>query len=201
MGHVLGLGTLWIKKGVLRGTGTNNPEYIGVHGMREYATLHQRKNASSSLQGVGVTKAIPVANTGGLGTAEGHWRENIFDTELMTGYAEESGAMPLSRMTIAALDDLGYLVDYSQADAYVLPHANGGGFTTIKPYCKARFPQLQSQPTPRKRSYRKYMYGCCGCCTLLIVIIVILVFALGLDCDDSFTENVLNPIRLYDSIC
>ena len=38
----------------------------------------------------------------------------------MTGYAESSGNMPLSILTIAALEDLGYSVDYSAAEAYSL---------------------------------------------------------------------------------
>ena len=168
--------------------------------MREYATLHQQADKNkNSITGIGATKPIPVANTGGPGTAEGHWRESTFDHELMTGYAEESGPMPLSRMTVAALEDLGYTVDYNQADDYTMPTTNGSS-RRIKSYCKSRFPELQVQSAPPKRPYR-YVYGCCGCCVLLIAIIVILVFALGLDCDDSVTENILDPIRLYDKLC
>jgi len=36
----------------------------------------------------------------------------------MTGYINIDGANPLSRLTIATLDDLGYEVDYSQADFF-----------------------------------------------------------------------------------
>jgi hypothetical protein len=59
---------------------------------------------------------IPVANTGGGGTANSHWRETTFEDELMTGYA--SGAMPVSVMTIKSLRDLGYTVDESKAESY-----------------------------------------------------------------------------------
>ena len=219
MGHVLGLGTLWISKGVLRGVGTNNPEYIGPHAMREYAALYhrqqqqQQQSASHAIQGLpGTTKPVPVANTGGPGTAEGHWREAVFDQELMTGYAEDGGTpMPLSRLTIAALEDLGYQVDYNQADPYTLPTtttttatANGsylGANNKKKCYCKSRFPTLQTQPTPPKRRFQRVAYGCCGACALLIVIIVILIFALGVDCDHNVTESILDPIGLYDRLC
>ena len=38
----------------------------------------------------------------------------------MTGYIEQPGVfMPLSRMTIATMQDLGYQVDYSKADLFV----------------------------------------------------------------------------------
>jgi hypothetical protein len=36
----------------------------------------------------------------------------------MTGYA--NGDMPISRVTVGALEDLGYRVDYSQADTFGL---------------------------------------------------------------------------------
>ena len=172
--------------------------------MREYATLHNRAGKNKNkIEGIGATKPVPVANTGGPGTAEGHWRENIFDHELMTGYAEDSGPMPLSRLTIAALEDLGYAVDYDQADDFALPSSGSSSSSSrhIKTYCKARFPELQVQSTPPKRPFARYVCGCCSCCVLLIGIIVILVFAMGLDCDDSLTENILDPIRLYDSLC
>ena len=47
---------------------------------------------------------------------------SIFNAELMTGFAKSAGvAMPISRMTIGALQDMGYTVNYSAADAYALP--------------------------------------------------------------------------------
>jgi hypothetical protein len=57
---------------------------------------------------------------GGEGTREGHWRESVFDTELMTGF-DDPGRNALSRLTIASLQDLGYQVNYEVADAYILP--------------------------------------------------------------------------------
>ena len=59
---------------------------------------------------------------GGPGTRDGHWREEIFANELMTGFLD-TGANPLSRVTIGAFEDLGYGVDYERADAYRLPTA------------------------------------------------------------------------------
>jgi hypothetical protein len=40
----------------------------------------------------------------------------------MTGFLD-TGANPISRLTIGAFEDLGYTVDYAAADAYRLPSA------------------------------------------------------------------------------
>src|SRR5215207_4498866 len=64
--------------------------------------------------------AIPVENSGGSGTRDSHWRESTFNNELMTGFLD-SGANPLSRMTIGSLEDFGYTVDYGAADGYNIP--------------------------------------------------------------------------------
>lgn len=111
MGHVLGVGTLWSRLGFLQGAGSIDPRFIGASAMREYGLLR-----SSGPQ------PVPVANTGGPGTRDGHWRESVFGHELMTGFIE-AAENPISRVTIAALEDLGYEVNYDAADAFVLPTA------------------------------------------------------------------------------
>ena len=45
----------------------------------------------------------------------------MFDNELMTGFSENSPNMPLSRLTIAGMADLGYVVNYGAAENYALP--------------------------------------------------------------------------------
>ena len=63
---------------------------------------------------------VPVENTGGPGNRDGHWRESVLGDELLTGFL--SGAnRPISRMSVGALEDMGYEVDYEAADAFVLP--------------------------------------------------------------------------------
>lgn len=110
MGHVMGFGTLWSQMGLIVGEGSNNPVFVGVNAQREYAVLTGRTN----------TTPVPVANTGGQGTRDGHWRETVFGHELLTGYI--SGIVrPISRMSIAAFADMGYQVDYTAADDYDLP--------------------------------------------------------------------------------
>jgi len=112
MAHVLGIGTLWQAMGLLVGAGTLNPTFVGANAMREFGTL----------LGTGVPTPVPVANTGGPGTADGHWRESVFGHELLTGFLDV-GFNPLSRVSIAALEDMGYAVDYGAADPYQLPTA------------------------------------------------------------------------------
>lgn len=104
--HVLGFGTLWTSRGLLTGTSTANPQYTGTQAVAEYNALFGA-NASG----------VPVEAGGGSGTALGHWRQSVFGNELMVGYAQ-SGGMPLSRITVAAMADLGYQVTLAAADPY-----------------------------------------------------------------------------------
>lgn len=128
MGHSLGIGTLWQSKGLLSGAGTSNPSFVGTRARTEYATLGGSGN-------------VPVENTGGAGTRDGHWRETTFKNELMTGFINSGVVNPLSRMSIASLGDLGYTVNTGAADAYSLPttlnqkseNALEGGETLVTP--------------------------------------------------------------------
>jgi hypothetical protein len=85
---------------------------------------------------------VPVENCGpaspvpcGAGTYNSHWREPTFTTELMTGFLNGGVANPLSRLTVASLEDLGYGVNYAGADNYshtfTLRVAGGTGAGTL----------------------------------------------------------------------
>ncbi|MEZ5293915.1 MAG: leishmanolysin-related zinc metalloendopeptidase [Vicinamibacterales bacterium] len=110
MGHVIGIGTIWERKGLLAGVGTTNPTFIGSNA----------KKAFGVLRGTG-PKPVPVENTGGPGTRDSHWRESVFRNELMSGFISEADN-PLSRLTVASLIDLGYEVSLSAAEPYALPN-------------------------------------------------------------------------------
>ncbi|HTF49550.1 MAG TPA: leishmanolysin-related zinc metalloendopeptidase [Pseudonocardia sp.] len=110
MGHVLGIGTVWKVKDLLSGEGTANPTFAGPGAIAEYQTL----------RAAGDRRQVPVENTGGPGTREGHWRESVFQNELMSGFIAATGN-PLSRMTVASLADIGYQVDLDAAEPYQLP--------------------------------------------------------------------------------
>lgn len=109
MGHVLGLGSLW--------DGFNMVKKVrSPQGGYEY--LKQFANQGNKL--VGRDGPALVEDEGGRGISRGHWKESVYGVELMTGFIESAGvAMPLSKMTVLALKDLGYTVDESKADAYV----------------------------------------------------------------------------------
>lgn len=110
MGHVIGLGTIWEDKGLLAGAGTRNPTFTGTHAKKAYGQLKGTRPT-----------AVPVENTGGAGTRDGHWRESVFKNELMSGFIA-GPSNPLSRLTAASLKDLGYRVNLSAAEAYALPN-------------------------------------------------------------------------------
>ena len=61
----------------------------------------------------------PVEDQGGPGTADSHWREATFDNEILTGFVN-AGFNPLSAVSIASMADLGYAVDCTTADPYVI---------------------------------------------------------------------------------
>ncbi|MGI8805452.1 MAG: leishmanolysin-related zinc metalloendopeptidase [Thermoleophilaceae bacterium] len=112
MGHVLGIGTIWKLKGLLKNVNSANPTFAGKGAIDEYRTL----------QGPGARrKQVPVENRGGSGTRGSHWREALFLNELMSGYVAAADN-PLSRMTAASLADLGYVVDRDAAEPYSLPN-------------------------------------------------------------------------------
>jgi hypothetical protein len=106
--HVIGVGGLWRTKGLVINAGTSDPRFIGVHGMAGCTTI--------GFQGSCVG-GVPLENIGGAGTAEVHWRESIFDSELMTGFAD-TPPMQFSALTTGALEDQGYLVNYLAVDPF-----------------------------------------------------------------------------------
>ena len=110
MGHVIGIGTIWTNKKLLKHPHTSNPTFSGPNAMREYGKL----------RGSAAPLAVPVENTGGDGTADSHWRDTVFGAELMTGFVNPGGN-PMSRVTIASLQDLGYEVNVDAAQPYQLP--------------------------------------------------------------------------------
>jgi hypothetical protein len=116
MGHVLGFGSLWSLQGLL--ADPSLPE-DGVPADPHF-TGAQAITAFNEVGGAAYPLGkVPVENTGGEGTADGHWRESVFGAELMTGFVDP-GNNPLSRVTLASLADQGYAVNLGGADPYSL---------------------------------------------------------------------------------
>jgi hypothetical protein len=105
-GHVIGIGTRW--GGDLVGAGGTDPIFTGPT-----ATAQFLGSGGSAYPG----SPVPVENTGGQGTRDGHWRESVFSNELMTGWLNMSDN-PLSSVTVGALEDMGYTIDYTYADGF-----------------------------------------------------------------------------------
>jgi hypothetical protein len=114
--HVLqikGIGTLWESTGTT-GPETANCPYLGP-------------NAKAEFFAISGCDVVPTENTGvpGDGTFCGHWDEECMGNELMTGFLNSgTGENPLSRITVASLKDLGYVVDYTNVDSYTRNNLN-----------------------------------------------------------------------------
>jgi hypothetical protein len=120
MGHVLGIGTVWPNLG-LRVGDAGYYGFIGSHALAEYKAMSGNASATS----------VPV-EPGSLGGSSGaHWAESVFQNELMTPSTGPGNVMPISRLTIASLADLGYTVNLAAADSYSFPGLLGAGFVSI----------------------------------------------------------------------
>ena len=105
-GHVLGVGTLW-RVGRDFINSSNN-----TYNASTYAGW-----AYGQLLGTFQQTAVPVQQN-----SFNHWDETAFDQEVLTPSIEVVGThTPVSQLTIAALRDLGWNVNYGAAEPYVLP--------------------------------------------------------------------------------
>jgi Leishmanolysin len=111
-GHVLGLGTYW---GAKPGKAlVDQPN--AVYRANTYAGW-----VYGELKGTYAQTAIPVTTGVGVGSDYAHWKEEIFQTEIMTHLSNQGKKMPVSQLTIASLRDIGWNVNYGAAEAYSLP--------------------------------------------------------------------------------
>lgn len=128
LGHVFGIGTISAWSNYI-----TNHVYTGPNGVREY-----KKTIDDD-----TVTGLPIENDGGAGTSGSHLEEGAeyvlsnnnryhdghfhpgLDRELMTGWAEnDTGVEPLSRISVALLQDLGFIVNYTKADNFV-PETTG----------------------------------------------------------------------------
>ncbi len=124
IGHVLGFGTLW---GPLRFNFLRNPSLVLGRGVDTHFDGPLAVGAFGTIGGDAYTGGAPVPvenELGERGTRDSHWRQSVFQNELMTGFLSAQ-TNPMSEVTIASMADLGYEVNYEAADPYVLrfgPH-------------------------------------------------------------------------------
>ena len=108
MGHVLGIGASSKFAGLLQERSGSTPlSYTGAEGI-------------AGLADIGGSGLPVVEETGGSGTARGHWDEDEYQNELMTGYLSGETS-PMSMMTARSLRDLGYVVSTDNVDDFTVP--------------------------------------------------------------------------------
>ena len=107
MGHVLGLGV---------GPNWNTNVTVGA------APTFDGKAANGIFQELGGVGVIPIRDADNSSAGiPGHWSEDTFGLEIMTPESGPSDVTPLSALSVAAMADLGYGVDLTNAEAYGLP--------------------------------------------------------------------------------
>jgi hypothetical protein len=113
VGHVLGLGTIWnrgVYSGLVNGdSSATDPIFIGPHALEAFTRLGR------STQFAG--RRVPLQ----LG-ALGHWRIDAFVGEMMAP-ALAATVQPTSAVTVAALRDLGWIVEPEAYQDFTLPDA------------------------------------------------------------------------------
>ena len=110
MGHVLGFGTLWEALDLVRGE--SDVHFTGPRAIRAFDDAGGRSYSGPK---------VPAESD------SSHWRGSVFGDELMIASirTDLTGPLPLSKVTIQSLADLGYQVDVGQADQYRLPDPAG----------------------------------------------------------------------------
>jgi hypothetical protein len=118
MGHVIGFGTLWDDPfNLLQDPSEPDPlppladtHFTGAAAIAAF-------NAAGGTTYTGAK--VPVMNIGSAGTVNSHWRDEVFDPEIMTGFLSP-GSNPLSAVSVRSLQDLGYTVNAAGADPFTL---------------------------------------------------------------------------------
>ncbi len=128
MGHVLGFGTMWDVFDLLENPSrTGNPNadthFTGPLARRAFESAGGRYYRGGAI--------VPVESGGAPGQADSHWRESVFENELMTPFLS-AGIEPFSAVTIEAMADLGYSVDPSVADRYRISGAGAAGMAVTR---------------------------------------------------------------------
>lgn len=139
LGHILGIGPFWSSSSPIYAPITSYTDandsttkyyYTGTNAFNQYKSY-----LSSDLSNAVI--GLPIEDNGGSGTAAVHPEEGLenevstdtryingifhpgINEELMTGWMEGSPTdTPLSRVTLGFLEDMGYIVNYSDAESF-----------------------------------------------------------------------------------
>jgi len=124
MAHVIGFGSLWEYLGLLEDpvdpnnpTGNEDPHFVGDSAIKAFLEIGGDEYTGG--------EPVPAENLGGHGVVNGHWREFVFKAELMSPFIDGGVPNPLSIVTLASFQDLGYTeVDLSVAEEFELPSSS-----------------------------------------------------------------------------
>ena len=114
--HALGVGTLWEPDERISLSGDSDEKsFIRKSGKQVFYTAPRAVAAYQKLGGKG--SSIP------LDPDAGHWAGEAVCSEILSGDAGDftDRVNPISPITLAALEDLGYSVNLAAGDRYVLP--------------------------------------------------------------------------------
>ncbi|MGZ9809198.1 leishmanolysin-related zinc metalloendopeptidase [Pseudoroseicyclus sp. H15] len=119
MMHVLGLGTIWEMLDLVVGNTRLGMRFTGENAKIAY----QNELSAISSEDRFAWLGVPVETDGGPGTAGGHWDDDTFLNELMTGFIGSPDDVGdyvspnyVSSMTVAQFEDLGYETIWDASD-------------------------------------------------------------------------------------
>jgi len=133
IGHVLGLGTLFGDRRLVRTVTDHHARYLGTNGCRAYAELLGRA--------FGASVEVPLQTEPGGTTPAYHWDERALPLEIMSTELDQPGHVApdalrhigtatatnvISPVSAGALKDLGYVVDLSKAQRVAAHPVDGG---------------------------------------------------------------------------
>ena len=115
MAHVLGFGTLWDVHDRLRNPSVPDKPNEDTHfeGPLTIAAFDAAGGASYT------RPKVPVENSGLAGSADGHWRQSVFEDELMTPFIV-GAVQPMSAITLESLYEIGYEINLREAESFGL---------------------------------------------------------------------------------
>ena len=125
--HVVGFGTLWttVTPPLIVNAGTPQTGFTGSVGIH-----------ACQLAGGVASDCVPTVlleSAGGAGTADQHWRGNVFGNELMTALLPTpSTPKPFSAMSLGSITDLGYQTNPNVVDAYAVPSSPATASTALR---------------------------------------------------------------------
>jgi hypothetical protein len=123
LGHILGVGTVFDQKRLAKPLGKSEFVFVGDVAMRAYAQLLGPDPADNERG----PQEVPLVPAPGASTPAYHWNEKGFKFEIMSEMLDAETAATrtfefnaISVVTVGALKDIGYEVDFRNAEPFEL---------------------------------------------------------------------------------